>query len=135
MTAILLLLTISLGIAIVAYMLFTGKGVNSNPVTQTINREATKKAVDTVLSKEFGENATLEKIKETMTDVDKEELDQVIEKYADEGLISDAISTYQENGGDLMATARELRSRVSQEDMDKLTELYKKYSSGVLTGD
>lgn len=134
-TAILLLVLILGGAAMIGYMLFTGNGVNSNPVTQSINREVTKKAVDTVIQKELGEDTSLDKIKEQMSDEDQEDLDQVINKYADEGLISEAVNLYQANGGDIMATARELRDKVSAEDMQKLEELYKKYSTGVLTGD
>ena len=48
-TGFLMVVTITAVLAsviLLAFMVFTGTGVNSNPVTQKVNREVTKKAVE-----------------------------------------------------------------------------------------
>ena len=108
-------------------MVFTGTGINSNPVTQAVNREATKKAVEAAIQKETGSDITLDKVKEQMTEEEAEEFDDLINKYADEGILSEALKTYNSNNGDLISTAQYLKDKISAEDYARLFELYEKY--------
>ena len=124
---IIIIIAVLASVALLAFMVITGNGVNSNPVTQTVNREITKKAVDTVIQKETGKDITLDEIKGQMSEEDAEEVDSIVNKYADEGLLAEALEIYNANGGDLKATAEKLKDRVSAEDMARLYELYDKY--------
>lgn len=124
---IIILVAVLASVVLLAFMVFTGTGVNSNPVTQTVNREITKKAVETVIQKETGTNITINEIKQEMTEEDAEEFDNLVNKYADDGLLSQALEVYNANNGDVNATANALKDKVSAEDMARLRELYEKY--------
>ncbi len=117
---------------LIVYMVLSGNGVNSNPVTQTVNREVTRKAVETVIQKETGTDITINEIKEQMSEEDAEELDDIINKYADDGIISEALEIYKTNNGDAQATADALKDKVSEKDMIRMYELYSKYGEDVL---
>ncbi len=119
-------------IVIIAYTVFTGNGVNSNPVSQKVNREVTKKAVEVVIQKETGSNITINEIKEKMTEDDAEEFDGIVNKYADDGILSEALEIYNANNGDIRATADALKDKVCKEDMARLYELYEKYGTEAL---
>ncbi len=119
-------------IALLAFMIVSGNGVNSNPVTQTVNREVTKKAVETVIQKETGTDLTIDEIKEQMTEEDAEELDGIINKYADDGIISEALEIYNANNGDVQATVDSLKDKVSDEDLIVLYGFYTKYGEEIL---
>ena len=117
--------------ALISYSVLTGKGVDSNPVTKTVNREATKKAVETVIQKETGTDVTISEVKEQMSEEDGQELEEIIDKYADEGIVSEALEVYQSNNGDIQATASEMKDKVSDEDKARLYELYQKYGDKI----
>ena len=117
---------------LIVYMVLSGNGVNSNPVTQTVNREVTRKAVETVIQKETGTDITINEIKEQLSEEDAEELDDIINKYADDGIISEALEIYKTNNGDAQATADALKDKVSEKDMIRMYELYSKYGEDVL---
>ncbi|MBQ7583038.1 MAG: hypothetical protein IJT24_00365 [Lachnospiraceae bacterium] len=123
--AIVIILAVIL-IILIAYIILSGNG-NSNPVTQGIQREVTKKAVDRVVTEQSGGNKSLEDIESQMSEEDAETFNGIVDKYSDSGLVSEAISVYSSNGGDLGATADELRDRVDPEDIETLKELYSKY--------
>ncbi len=112
---------------LIGYLIISGNG-NSNPVTQEIQREVTKKAVDKVITEQSGGNVSLGEIESQMSEDDAETFNDIVDKYSDSGLISEAISVYSSNGGDLGATADELRDKVSPEDIETLKELYSKYA-------
>ncbi len=133
-TGFLLLIIIAavlLSVALLAFMVITGNGVNSNPVTQKVNREITKKAVETVIQKETGTDKTLDDIKGQMSEEDAKEVDIIINQYADQGLLAEALEIYKKNGGDINATADEMKDKVSAEDMARLYELYEKYGDTI----
>lgn len=111
---------------LMAYLILSGKG-NSNPVTQSIQRVVTKKAVDKVVTEQSGGSTSLQEIESQMSDDDAETFNDIVDKYSDSGLVSEAISVYSSNGGDLGATADELRDKVDPEDIETLKELYSKY--------
>ncbi len=111
---------------LMAYLILSGNG-NSNPVTQSIQREVTKKAVDKVVTEQSGGSTSLQEIESQMSDDDAETFNDIVDKYSDSGLVSEAISVYSANGGDLGATADELRDKVDPEDIETLKELYSKY--------
>ena len=134
-TGFLLVITIAAvltSVILLAFMVFTGNGVNSNPVTQTVNREITKKAVEKVIQEETGSDITLDKAKEMMTEEDAEEVDDIVNKYADQGILAEAMEIYKANGGDVNATAIAMKDKVSAEDMARLYELYAKYGDELL---
>ena len=112
---------------LIAYIIISGHG-NSNPVTQGIQREVTKKAVDKVISDQTGGAVNLDDIESKMSDEDAETFNDIVDKYSDSGLISEAISVYSANGGDVGATAEELRDKVNPEDIETLKELYSRYA-------
>ena len=124
--AIVIILSVIL-ILLVGYLILTGKG-NSNPVTQGIQREVTKKAVEKVITDQSGGNKSLEDIESQMSEEDAETFNDIVDKYSDSGLVSEAISVYSSNGGDLGATADELRDKVDPEDIETLKELYARYA-------
>ena len=128
--AIVILLLIIL-LVLIAYLILTGRG-DSNPATSgiqhEITRQVTKKAVDKVISEESGGEVSLDDIESQMTEEDSEQLNDIVDKYTDSGLVSEAISIYTSNGGDLGATADELKDKVSPEDIAALEELYSKYA-------
>ena len=110
-------------------VLLTGKGVNSNPVTQNINRSVTKKAVEEYVSRELGDEIDIAGIQNSMTKEDSETVNEIINKYADSGVLSDAVAAMRENGGDVSATISELRDRIDEEDIETVKELYGKYKN------
>ncbi len=114
-------------LVLMAYLILSGKG-NSNPVTQSIQREVTKQAVDKVISEQSGGEVSLGEIESQMSEEDSEQLDEIVNKYSDSGLVSEALSIYSSNGGDLGATADELKDKVSPEDIETLRDLYSKYA-------
>lgn len=111
---------------LMAYLILSGNG-NSNPVTQSIQREVTKKAVDKVVTEQSGGSTSLQEIESQMSDDDAETFNDIVDKYSESGLVSEAISVYSANGGDLGATADELQDKVDPEDIETLKELYSKY--------
>ena len=121
---VLFLLIIMVGL--IGYIIISGNG-NSNPVTQSIQREVTRQAVDKVISEQSGGNAGIKEIESEMTEEDSETFNDIVDKYSDSGLVSEAISIYSENGGDIGATADQLKDKVSPEDIEALKELYEKY--------
>ncbi len=124
--AIVIVLSVIL-ILLIGYLILSGKG-NSNPVTQGIQREVTKKAVEKVITDQSGGNKSLEAIESQMSEEDAETSNDIEAKYSDSGLVSEAISVYSSNGGDLGATADELRDKVDPEDIETLKELYARYA-------
>ena len=124
--AIVILLLIIM-IFLAGYLIMTGKG-DSNPVTKEIQREVTKKAVDKVISYQSGGSVNLNDIESQMSDDDAETFNGIVDKYSESGLISEALSVYSANGGDIGATADELKDKVSPEDIETLKELYSRYA-------
>ena len=114
-------------LVLIAYLILSGKG-NSNPVTQSIQREVTRQAVDKVITKQSGGEVSLGEIESQMSEDDAETFNEIVDKYSDSGLISEALSVYSSNGGDIGATADELRDKVSDEDIETLKELYSRYA-------
>lgn len=112
---------------LLAYLIISGKG-NSNPVTQSIQREVTKQAVDKVITEKSGGNVSLGEIESQMSEEDAETFDDIVDKYTESGLVSEAISVYTSNGGDIGATVDQMRDKVSPEDIEALKELYSKYA-------
>ncbi|MCR5746666.1 MAG: hypothetical protein K6G03_03070 [Lachnospiraceae bacterium] len=112
---------------LIAFLILTGKG-NSNPVTQGIQREVTRQAVDKVLSEQSGGEVSLGELESQMTDEDADTFDDIVNKYSDSGLVSEAINLYTSNGGDIASTAEQLKDKVSPEDVEALRELYSKYA-------
>ncbi len=123
-----LLFCVALCVMIIVVLL-TGKGVNSNPVTQNINRSVTKKAVEEYVSRELGDEIDIAGIQNSMTKEDSETVNEIINKYADSGVLSDAVAAMRENGGDVSATISELRDRIDEEDIETVKELYGKYKN------
>ena len=128
---IILILLIIVAGGITAFMLITGKGANSNPVAKQINREVSKKAVEKYVSNETGMDVDINEIEDSMSEEDADTFNEIMDKYSESGLVSDALSIYRENGGDMAATAAELKDKINPEDMETIKELYQKYGSSI----
>ena len=113
-------------LCLAAYLIMSGNG-NSNPVTKGIQREVTKKAVDKVVSEQSGGSTSLGEIESQMSEEDAETFNDIVDKYSESGLITEALSVYSANGGDIGATVEELRDKVDPEDIETLKELYSRY--------
>ena len=113
-------------LCLAAYLIMSGNG-NSNPVTKGIQREVTKKAVDKVVIEKTG-GTSLGEIESQMSEDDAETFNDIVDKYSESGLVSEALSIYSANGGDVGATAEELRDKVDPEDIETLKELYSRYA-------
>ena len=115
-----------------AFMLFSGNGGGSdNPVTKKITQEVSKKAVEKYVESETGTDVNIKEIEESMSEEDSDTFNEIVDKYSDSGLVSDALSIYQENGGDLSAIAAELKDKIDPEDIETIKELYAKYGSSI----
>ncbi len=120
-----ILIIVMLGL--IGYIILSGNG-NSNPVTQGIQREVTKQAVDKVISEQSGGNISIKQMESEMSEEDADTFNDIVDKYSDSGLVSEALSIYSSNGGDIGATAEQLKDKVSPEDIEALKELYSKYA-------
>ncbi|MBO6215433.1 MAG: hypothetical protein J6N76_07845 [Lachnospiraceae bacterium] len=129
--AIVLAVLVILAGVLVVFLLFAGTGGGSNPVTRKINKEVSKKAVETYVSSETGVDVDIDEIEESMAEEDADKFNEIMDKYSDSGLVSDAMSIYRENGGDISATAAELQEKINPEDLETIKELYKKYGASV----
>ena len=114
-------------LCLAAYLIMSGNG-NSNPVTKGIQREVTKKAVDKVVTEQSGGSTSLGEIESQMSEDDADTFNEIVDKYSESGLVSEALSIYSANGGDVGATAEELRDKVDPEDIETLKELYSRYA-------
>lgn len=125
-----LLLVIAVGIVFLGIKYYTMSNSESGvSVTQTINRKITKKAVDEIVSQATDGEYSLSEIEENMDEQDQETLDNIIDKYADNGMITDAIETLTDNGGDVTETVDELKEKIDSSDIETLMELYEKYGN------
>lgn len=125
-----LLLVIAVGIVFLGIKYYTMSNSESGvSVTQTINRKITKKAVDEIVSQATDGEYSLSEIEENMDEQDQETLDNIIDKYADNGMITDAIETLTDNGVDVTETVDELKEKIDSSDIETLMELYEKYGN------
>ncbi len=124
---VILLSTVLLVLVITAVMIFTGKGMNSNPLARGISRTVTQKAVQEFVSSELGIDEDFEEIRKNMSPEDSRTVDGIIDKYAESGVLADAVSSLRENGGDLQGTISDLRDRIDEEDIETVMELYSRY--------
>ena len=129
--AIILAVLVVLAAGLIAILLFAGSGSRSNPLTRKITQEVSKKAVEKYVERETGVDVDFKDIEESMSEEDSDTFNKIVDKYSDSGLVSDALSIYQENGGDLSATAAELMDKINPEDIETVKELYKKYGSSI----
>ena len=128
---IILAVLVVLAAGLIAILLFAGSGSRSNPLTRKITQEVSKKAVEKYVERETGVDVDFKDIEENMSEEDSDTFNKIVDKYSDSGLVSDALSIYQENGGDLSATAAELMDKINPEDIETVKELYKKYGSSI----
>jgi hypothetical protein len=111
--------------------MISGNKADSNPVTRninrSINRKVTEEAVEQVITQSTGEKVSIKEIESQMSEEDAGELDDIIDKYSENGLVTEALKVSSENGGDVDATVQEMKDKVSPEDVEALKELYSKY--------
>ena len=116
---------------LIAYIMISGNKADSNPVTRninrSINRKVTEEAVEQVITQSTGEKVSIKEIESQMSEEDAGELDDIIDKYSENGLVTEALKVYSENGGDVDATVQEMKDKVSPEDVEALKKLYSKY--------
>jgi len=125
-----LLLVIAVGIVYLGYNYYTmSKENGDSSITETINKEITKKAVDEIVSEATDGEYTLSEIKENMSQDDQDTVDEIIDKYAEEGIVSEAIETLTDNSGDITKTIEELKDQIDSSDIEAIKELYEKYGT------
>ena len=124
------LLVIAVGIVYLGYKYYTKSVENGDEsITETINKEITKKAVDEIVSQATSGEYTLSEIEESMDAEDQETVESIIDKYSEEGLVYEAIGTLTDNGGDIEETIEELKDKVDASDIEAIMELYEKYGN------
>lgn len=99
---------------------------------QQVTRYATKKAVEAAISSATGTDVSIDELEENMSTEDAEELEGIINKYADNGTVLEAAKEIANNSGNVTEALESLDS-VDQEDLEKLYELYEQYGDS-LTG-
>ena len=103
------------------------KDKSGNPVSNAINREVARSAIDNYIKSETGSDKGLKEIQEEMAPEDSEAVDEILDKYTESGLVGEAIDSLFANGMDVNAVAEEMQDQVSPEDMQKIMELYAQY--------
>lgn len=96
-------------------------------IQDTVAKKVTETAVEKIISSQTGEDVDLGKIKESMSEEDAQEFEHLMEEYATSENVGEAVDTLKNSDGDLNAVKDALSDKVSEEDMQKLAELYKKY--------
>ncbi len=124
---VILLSTVLLVLVITAVMIFTGKGMRTNPIARGISRSVTKKAVQEFAASELGIDEDFGELQKNMSPEDSKTVDEIIDKYTESGVLADAVSSLRENGGDLQGTISDLRDRIDEEDIETVMELYSRY--------
>lgn len=130
-TVFLLVLIIIVGLAILLALgkdyLFDGM---KNKVKDIISEQVTEKALENIF-RELDDSEAAEKAKEiinTMGEEDKEELKNIVGKYANKETVSEVIEMIGSGTESSLEQAKEyLEETVSEEDIQKLQELYEKY--------
>ncbi len=124
-----ILLIILIAVAVLLALLIKNRESSgkAGPLSSAINRTVAEKAVDTIIANTTGTDTTVKEIQSKMTQEDSDTVDDILDKYAQSGLINEAISSFTENGGDLGSVYQEMQDQVDPSDMETLMELYAKY--------
>ncbi len=100
-------------------------------ITEGLNQQLTKRAVEAVLSEAAGTNVDIDAMEESMESEDASAVEEIIDKYATGDTVKDAVKAYQKNSGDLGKIVGDLKETVDASDLQKLIDIYQKYSPTV----
>ncbi len=100
-------------------------------IAEGINQQLTKRAVEAVLSEAAGTNVDIDAIEESMESEDASAVEEIIDKYANGENVKDAVKAFQKNSGDLGKIVDDLKGSVDASDLQKLIDIYQKYSPTV----
>ena len=124
-------------IIVVSVLILVGlvKGTLGNGVKHVVVEKATEQIMEQAVQKALessGDPQAAAKAKEivsTMDEADKQQAEEIIEKYADTDALSDCMDIVSEGVTDesIAEVEEYLQNSVSSEDMQKLQELYEKY--------
>ena len=122
-------------IIVVSVLILVGlvKGTLGNGVKHVVVEKATEQimeqAVQKALESSGDPQAAAKEIVSTMDEADKQQAEEIIEKYADTDALSDCMDIVSEGVTDesIAEVEEYLQNSVSSEDMQKLQELYEKY--------
>ncbi|MGN0279334.1 MAG: hypothetical protein ACI4C4_08270 [Lachnospiraceae bacterium] len=124
-------------IIVVSVLILVGlvKGTLGNGVKHVVVEKATEQIMEQAVQKALessGDPQAAAKAKEivsNMDEADKQQAEEIIEKYADTEALSDCMDIVSEGVTDesIAEVEEYLQNSVSSEDMQKLQELYEKY--------
>ncbi len=100
-------------------------------LSEGINTQLTKRAVEAVLSEAAGTSVDIDVIEESMESQDASAVEDIIDKYANGETVKDAVKAYQKNNGDVGKIVNDLKDTVDASDLQKLIDIYQKYSPTV----
>ena len=107
------------------------KSAVTEKVTEQVMEQAFQKALESVGDPQAAAKA--KEIVNNMDESDKKEAEAIIEKYADGDTISDVMDIVGDgvNSESISQVEQYLKNTVSDEDVDKLQELYEKYKDEI----
>ena len=113
-------------------IVYFGRDYAKSVITQKVTEQVLEKVVEKALE-ESGDEEAAEKAKEiinTMNAEDKKAAEELVEKYADTDKLSKCVEILgDEVSAESLSQVKDyLEQGVSDEDMDKLKELYEKYT-------
>lgn len=124
-------------IIVVSVLILVGlvKGTLGNGVKHVVVEKATEQIMEQAVQKALessGDPQAAAKAKEivsNMDEADKQQAEEIIEKYADTEALSDCMDIVSEGVTDesIAEVEEYLQNSVSSEDMQKLQDLYEKY--------
>lgn len=100
-------------------------------VTETVMEQAVRKALESAGDPEAAARA--KEIVDNMEETDKKEAEAILEKYADGDTISDCLEIVGDgvNSESIAEVKEYLQESVSEEDIQKLQDLYQKYGGAM----
>ncbi|MBD5489637.1 MAG: hypothetical protein HDR13_12735 [Lachnospiraceae bacterium] len=107
------------------------KSAVTEKVTEQVMEQAFQKALESVGDPQAAAKA--KEIVNNMDESDKKEAEAIIEKYADSDTLSDVMDIVGDgvNSESISQVEQYLKNTVSDEDVDKLQELYEKYKDEI----
>lgn len=107
------------------------KSAVTEKVTEQVMEQAFQKALESVGDPQAAAKA--KEIVNNMDESDKKEAEAIIEKYADSDTLSDVMDIVGDgvNSESISQVEQYLKNAVSDEDIDKLQELYEKYKDEI----
>ena len=101
-------------------------------IAQMAGRAVVKRGVVEVVTSISGQDVDIDGLMEQMEPEDAQQLEDIIDSYADPAAIAEAAEILQSQ--DMQAAQQYLMEQVDEGDIQKLQELYEKYKDQIPTG-